>query len=73
MAQLEHAIDTLIVLVDSHQCHLVRLAKKRGEVRFSAKIQTENVIFGKNEFKRAFEAKLGKVFVQNNFAPERTV
>ena len=28
-------------------CHLVRLAKKIGEVRFSTKIQTENVIFGK--------------------------
>jgi hypothetical protein len=28
-------------------CHLVRLAKKIGEVRLSAKIQTENVVFGK--------------------------
>ena len=28
-------------------CHLVRLAKKIGEVRFSTKIQTENVYFGK--------------------------
>ena len=27
--------------------HLVRLAKKIGEVRFSTKIQTENVFFGK--------------------------
>ena len=44
-----------------------------GEVRFSTKIQTENVFYGKNEFERAFEAKLSKVFVQNNFAPERTI
>ena len=28
-------------------CHLVCLAKKIGEVRFSTKIQTENVFFGK--------------------------
>ena len=28
-------------------CLLVHLAKKTGEVRFSTKIQTENVIFGK--------------------------
>ena len=28
-------------------CHLVRLAKKIGEVQFSTKIQTENVFFGK--------------------------
>ena len=28
-------------------CHLVCLAKKIGEVRFSTKIQTENVSFGK--------------------------
>ena len=46
-------MDPLIVLVDSHQdfCpqsrHLVRLAKKIGEVRFSTKIKTENVFFGK--------------------------
>ena len=29
-------------------CHLVRLARKIGEVRFSTKIQAENVSFGKN-------------------------
>ena len=28
-------------------CHVVRLAKKIGEVRFSTKIQAENVFFGK--------------------------
>jgi hypothetical protein len=28
-------------------CHLVRLAKKIGEVRFNTKIQTENMFFGK--------------------------
>ena len=54
-------------------CHLVRLSKKIGEVRFSTKIQIENVFFGKNEFERAYEAKLSKVFVRNNFAPERTI
>ena len=41
-------------------CHLVRLARKIGEVRFNNKIQTENGFFGKNEFERAFEAKLSK-------------
>ena len=30
-------------------------------------------VFWKNEFERAFEAKLSKVFVRNNFAPERTM
>ena len=30
-------------------------------------------VFWKNEFERAFEAKLRKVFVWNNFAPERTI
>ena len=30
-----------------HSCHRVRLAKKIGEVRFSTKIQSENMIFGK--------------------------
>ena len=29
-------------------------------MRFSTKIQTENGFFGKNEFERAFEAKLSK-------------
>ena len=29
--------------------------------------------FWKNEFERAFEAKLSKVFVWKNFAPERTI
>ena len=53
--------------------HLVRLAHKKGEVRFSTKIQTENVFFGKNKFERAFEAELSKVFVRNNFAPEHTI
>ena len=53
--------------------HLVCLANKIGEVRFSKKIQTENVVFGKNEFERAFEAKLSKVFPRNNLAPERTI
>ena len=43
------------------------------EVRFSTKIQTENVFLGKkNKFEMAFEAKLSKVFIRNNFAPERT-
>ena len=32
-------------------CHLVRLAKKIGEVRFSTKIQTENVFFGKTNLR----------------------
>ena len=32
-------------------CHLVRLAKKIGEVRFSPKIQTENVFFGKTNLR----------------------
>ena len=54
-------------------CRLVRLAKKIGEVRFSTKIQIENVIFGKTNLRRAFEAKLSKVFVRNLFAPERTI
>ena len=48
--------------------HLVCLANKIGEVRFSTTIQTEN-FFWKNEFERAFEAKLSKVFVRNNFSP----
>jgi hypothetical protein len=30
-------------------------------------------VFWKNEFEGAFEAKLGKVFVRNNFAPEPTI
>ena len=30
-------------------------------------------VFWKNEFEKAFEAKLSKVFVRNNFAPERTI
>ena len=30
-------------------------------------------VLWKNEFERAFEAELGKVFVRNNFAPERTI
>ena len=30
-------------------------------------------VFWKNEFERAFEAKLGKVFVRNNFSSERTI
>ena len=29
--------------------------------------------FWKNEFEWAFEAKLSKVFVRNNFAPDRTI
>jgi hypothetical protein len=49
------------------------LAKKIAEVRFSTKIQTENDVFWKNEFEGAFEAKLSKVFVRNNFAPEPTI
>ena len=32
-------------------CHLIRLAKKIGEVRFSTKIQTENVFFGKTNLR----------------------
>ena len=32
-------------------CHLVRLVKKIGEVRFSTKIQTENVFFGKTNLR----------------------
>ena len=32
-------------------CHLVCLAKKIGEVRFSPKIQTENVFFGKTNLR----------------------
>ena len=32
-------------------CHLVRLAKKIGEERFSTKIQTENVFFGKTNLR----------------------
>ena len=30
-------------------------------------------VLWKNEFERAFEAELSKVFVRNNFAPERTI
>ena len=30
-------------------------------------------VFWKNEFERAFEAKLSKVFVRKNFAPKRTM
>ena len=30
-------------------------------------------VFWKNEFERAFEAKLSKVYVRNNFAPECTI
>ena len=48
------------------------MAKKIGEVRFSTKIQIENVFFWKNEFESAFEAKLSKVLVRNNLAFERT-
>ena len=49
-------MDPLIVLVDSHHfcpqsCHLVCLAKKIGEVRFSTKIQIENVFFGKTNLR----------------------
>ena len=32
-------------------CHLVCLAKRTGEVRFSTKIQTENVFFGKTNLR----------------------
>ena len=32
-------------------CHLVRLAKKIGDVRFSPKIQTENLFFGKTNLR----------------------
>ena len=46
---------------------------KIGEVRFSTKIQTENMFFWKNEFDRAFEVTLSKVFVWNNFVPEHTI
>ena len=53
--------------------HLVRLAHKIGEVRFSTKIEAENVFFWKNELERAFKTKLSKVFVRNNFAHERTI
>ena len=56
-----------------HFCHesryLVRLAHKIGEVRFSAKIQSENVFLGKTN-PRGF---LGKVFVRNNLASEHTI
>ena len=53
--------------------HLVRLAYKIGVVRFHTKIKNRKHVFGKNELEWAFEAKLSKVFVRNNFAPERTI
>ena len=36
------------------------------------KNSNRKLVFWKNEFERAFEAKLSKVFIRNNFAPERT-
>ena len=42
--------------------HLVRLAKKIGEVRFSTKIQTENVFFGMDE-----------TSLRDTFAPNRAI
>ena len=53
--------------------HLVRFAKKIGEVRFSTKSQIRKRVFWKREFEWAFVAKLSKVFVWKNFAPERTI
>ena len=53
-------MDPLIALVYSHQ------------VRFSTIIQSENVFFGKTN-SRELEAKLSKVFVRNNFTPERAI
>ena len=37
------------------------------------KFKPKTFFFFKNEFERAFEAKLSKVFVQNILAPERTI
>ena len=46
---------------------------KIGEVRFSSTIQTEIFFSSEKRIREGFEAKLSKVFVENNFAPERTI
>ena len=49
-------------------CHLVRLAKKIGEVRFSSKIQTENVFVGKTNSIGLLRQKCSK-FSSITFSP----
>ena len=48
-----------------------------GQENWGAATQYKNSnrkhVFWKNEFDRAFEAKFNKVFVRNNFAPERSI
>jgi hypothetical protein len=41
-------------LLPPQSCHLVRLAKKIGEVRFGTKIQTENVFFFLKRIREGF-------------------
>ena len=59
--------------------HLPPIAPSRpfGQENGWGAIQYKNSnrkhVFRKNEFERPFEVKLSKVFVQNNFAPERTI
>ena len=49
--------------------NLVRLAKKIGEERFSTKIQTENVFFGKTN-SRGFWGKIEQSFRPEQFYPQ---
>ena len=48
--------------------HLVRLAMKIGEVRFSTKIQTENVFFAKSN-SEGFWGKIEQSFRPEQFFP----
>ena len=50
-------------------CHLVRLAKKIGEVRFSTKIQTENVFFGKTNTRELLRQKNRATFSSETILP----
>ena len=51
--------------------HLVRLAKKIGEVRSSTKIQTENVFFGKKNSRRLLRQNWAK-FSSGTILPPNT-
>ena len=59
--------------VPGHLCpqsrHLVRLAKKIGEVRFSTKIQTENVFYGKKNSRGLLKQNWAKFSSGTIFPP----
>ena len=50
-------------------CHLVHLARKIGEVRFSTKIQTENVFFGKTNTRELLRQKNRATFSSETILP----